>query len=147
MTAQSELSDFERKLESIIKGAFGRVIEDDSDFEIAADYDTHRRIDDVVEGLGLEVYGMSVTPSEFTIIFEFVGPYATMECQHPPRYCRIAFENDGEYSLSISQDDLQAPWDLSITDTNFNIKSVPEEVMLETLKEMGRIMLLTVLSS
>jgi hypothetical protein len=147
MTAQSELFEFERKLESLIKGAFGRVIENDSDFQIAADYDTHRRIDYVVEGLSLEVYGMSVTPSEFTIIFEFIGPYTTMGCRNSPRYCRIAFENDGEYSLSISQDDLQTPWNLSITDAQFNIKSVPEDVMLETLKEMDRIMLMTLLSN
>jgi hypothetical protein len=39
MTAQSEISSFEKKLESAIKGAFEKAVRNDGYFEIAADYD------------------------------------------------------------------------------------------------------------
>jgi len=147
MTRHSELSKFERKLESIIKGAFEKALKLDDDFEISADYDTHRRIDDVVKGLGLTVYGMSVTPSEFTITFEFDGPYQNMECMERPTYCHIKLQNDGEYSFNISNNDLKKNWYLGITDHHFNIKLLSEETILETLNEMNQVMLVTVLSN
>jgi hypothetical protein len=147
MSAQNEIDSYELKLESIIKSAFEKVLRLDDDFEISADYDTHRRIEDVVEGLGLTVYGMSVTPSEFTITFEFDGAYRNMECFERPTYCHISLRNDGEYSFNISNNDLKNNWDLKITDHNFNIKLLTEETILETLKEMNQVLLVTVLSN
>lgn len=147
MSVQNEINSFEKKLESIIKSAFEKVIRLDDDFEISADYDTHRRIEDVVKGLGLTVYGMSVTPSEFTITFEFDGPYQNMESTERPTYCHIKLQNDGEYSFNISNNDLKKNWYLGITDHHFNIKLLSEETILETLNEMNQVMLVTVLSN
>jgi len=147
MSVQNEINSFEKKLESIIKSAFEKVLRLDDDFEISADYDTHRRIEDVVRELGLTVYGMSVTPSEFTITFEFDGAYQSMECLERPTYCHISLQNDGDYSLNLSSDDLKNNWYLRITDHNFNIKLLSEETILETLKEMNQVLLVTVLSN
>jgi hypothetical protein len=147
MSVQNEIDSFELKLESIIKGAFEKTFRFDDSFEISADYDTHRRIDDVVEGLGLTVYGMSVAPSEFTITFEFNGAYQNMECSERPTYCHIRLQNDGEYSFNISNNDLKKNWFLGITDHQFNTKTLSEEAILETLNEMNQVLLLTVLSN
>lgn len=147
MSAQNEIASFEQKLESILKNAFEKVIKIDDDFEIAADYDTHCRIQDVVKGLGLSVYGMCVTPSEFTVTFKFDGPYLNMECSERPKYCRINLKNDGEYYFHISQNDLKNDWHLGMTDIQFNIKSLSEKTVLETLKEMNEVILITLLSN
>lgn len=95
MSVTDELRDFEKKLETAIKSSFEEVFRQDAEFEISADYDTHSRISDVVAGLDLEVYGMSVTPSEFTITFEFCGSFEEIDSKSKPRYCRISLENDG----------------------------------------------------
>ena len=71
MSPSETIYAFEKKLEVAIKSAFEKTIRQDGEFEISADDETHSRINDVVEGLHLEVYGMTVNPSEFIIKFEF----------------------------------------------------------------------------
>lgn len=136
MPITDELHDFEKKLETAIKSSFEKVFRKDAEFEISADYDTHSRINNVVAGLDLEVYGMSVTPSEFTITFEFCGAFEAINSKSKPRYCRLSLQNDGNYYLTLTEDDLKLSWYLCITDINFNSMTVPEEVMLECLNEL-----------
>ena len=69
------ISDFEAKLESVLKGIFKEEIERNGAIEIAADFHTHAALDEIVCGLGLSVYGMSITPSQFTITLEFDDAY------------------------------------------------------------------------
>jgi hypothetical protein len=146
MSAQNEIDKFEKKLESILKGAFEKALRIDDEFEIAADYDTHTRIDDLVKSLGLEVNGMSIAPSEFTITFKFIEPYSSI-CLRRPYYCHIRLENDGNYFFNLKEDDLKKDWFLGITDFEFNAKTLSEEVVIEALNEMNEVMLLTILSS
>jgi hypothetical protein len=146
MSAKNEISNFEKKLESILKGAFEKAIRIDDEFEIAADYDTHTRIDDLVKSLGLEVNGMSIAPSEFTITFKFIEPYSTIRPIRP-YYCHITLENNGNYFFNLKEDDLKKDWFLGITDFQFNANTLSEEVVIEALNEMNEVMLLTILSS
>lgn len=148
MSAQSEISSFEKKLESAIKGAFETTIRNDGDFEIAADYDTHRRIDKLVKGLGLNVYGMSITPDEFTITFKFSGLFESMKSIKKPNSCRIRLNNNGEYFFNISEDDLKKNWYCGVTDQFFfNTKVVSEEEIFESIEEMNQVLMLKILSN
>jgi hypothetical protein len=148
MTAQSEISSFQKKLESAIKGAFEEAIRNDGYFEIAADYDTHRKIDDLVKGLGLRVYGMSVTPDEFTITFKFSGLFETMKSIKKPYFSNIRLNNNGEYFFNISEDDLKKNWFCGVTDQFFfNTKTLSEEEILEFIEEMNQVLMLTILSN
>lgn len=56
--SSSKISNFERKLESIIKDAFKKSLNDEYELEIAADYQTHLRIEEIVKGLGLSIDGI-----------------------------------------------------------------------------------------
>jgi hypothetical protein len=147
MNASTEISKFEANLETSIKGAFEKILRNGGDFEIAADYNTHHEIDDLVKGLGLSVYGMSVTPDEFTITFEFTGLYDTMKSLHRPKYCRIRLENSGEYAFSLTENDLNKKWWCGITDVFFNVKLFDEAEVLETMTEMNQVLMLIKLSN
>lgn len=147
MSVTVVLRDFEKKLETAIKSAFEKVIRQDAEFEISADYDTHSRINDVVAGLDLEVYGMSVTPSEFTITFEFCGLFGEIDSKLKPNYCRISLKNDGDYFITLTEDDLMRSWYLGITDLNFNLKDVPEDMMTDCLTQFKHTLLLEILSN
>lgn len=147
MSAQNEIDIFEKKLESLIKNAFIKTLKIVDEFEITADYDTLDRIEDVVKGLGLRVYSMSLRPNEFNIAFEFDGPYLNMECLKRPLHCHIKLEHSRCRALYIYDDKLKENWYLRITDHDFNIKSLSEETVLETLNEMNEVLLVTVLSN
>lgn len=147
MSITDELRDFEQKLETAIKSSFEKVIRQDTEFEISADYDTHSRINDVVAGLDLEVYGMSVTPSEFTITFEFCGSFQGIDSKSKPRYCRISLKNDGNYYLTLTEDALKPSWYLGTTDVDFNLKTVPEDVIEDCLTQFNHTLLLKILSN
>ena len=146
MSANTEISNFEKKLESAIKNAFESAFRQEEYFEIAADYDTESRLDDVLKGLDLNVYGMSVTPSQFTITLEFSGLYESMECIEKPKYFRIHLENSGEYSFNLTKNDLKNNWYLDITDIFFNPNRIGEEAALDAVKEMEKILFFKVLS-
>lgn len=147
MTAQTEISIFEKKLESAIKSAFEKTLRNDGDFEIAADYDTHRRVEELVEGIGLNVYGMSITPDEFTITFKFTGSFETIKSIKKPNYCRIKLNNNGEYFFNITENDLKKNWYCGVTDIFFNTKSISNEEILETIEEMNQVLMLAILSN
>ena len=147
MSLTVELREFETKLETALKTAFGKAISDDGEFEISADYDTHSRINDIVRGLDLSVYGMSITPSEFTITFDLCGSYQLIDSKQKPNYCRISLENDGNYYLYLSERNLKRKWHLSITDVFFNPKTVPEDVMNDCLTQLNHTLLLKILSN
>lgn len=147
MSITDKIHDFEKKLEGAIKSAFEQELRQEREFEISADYDTHSRINSVVAGLDLEVYGMSVTPSEFTITFEFCGSFHGIDSESQPRYCRLSFRNDGNYYLTLTESDLKLDWYLAITDVYFNLKTVPEDVMEDCLTQLNHTLLLKILSN
>jgi hypothetical protein len=147
MSVKDEILDFEKKLETAIKSAFRKVIEEDVDFDISADYDTHRRLDKIVKGLDLEVYGMKISPSEFTITFEFSGAFQMLNINPKPRYFSISLQNDGDYDLTISVDDLERDWYPNITDFNFNVNSTNEEAMANSLKLLNHQLVFKILSN
>ena len=147
MSVTDELRDFEKKLEIAIKSAFEKEFHIDDEFEISADYDTHSRLNDVVKKLDLEVYGMSVTPSEFIVTFEFCGAFRKIKINSKPNYCQIIFENYGNYHITLEEKHLKRNWYLGITDINFNLKTVPEDVILDCLKKFSHILLIKILSN
>jgi len=77
------INEFQAKLELVLKGVFKEEIEKNGEIEIAADYHTHEAIDEIVGGLGLSVYGMSITPSQFTITLEFDHTYLYIAANTP----------------------------------------------------------------
>lgn len=147
MSTSNEIRDFERKLEIAIKSAFETVIREDNKFDISADFETHTRINDAVENLHLEVYGMSVTPSEFTITFEFCGSFLDIKAKAKPKHCAIRLENDGNYYLTLKEDDLKKSWYLAITGINDSFKSLNEDEILDCLNKFDKNLLLRILSN
>ena len=123
------ISDFEAKLESVLKGIFKEEIEQNGAIEIAADFHTHAALDEIVGGLGLSVYGMSITPSQFTITLEFDDAYLSLAANTPkPRYLKIDFENSGDYQITIDQATINENWYCGITDQFFNHKLSAAEI-------------------
>jgi len=140
------IKDFESKLEAQIKGAFRKELyADDDEFYIAADYDTKCRIMNLVDALDLSVYGMSVTESEFTVTFEFVGEYDAI--LDKPSYCKISWNNDGEYDFYLRKENLDEDWWLSIRDVEFNHIDVSEDIIDKTMGKMNEALLMTSLKS
>ena len=147
MSVKDELLDFEKKLETAIKSSFRNIIDEDNDFEISADYDTHRRLNKIVKSLDLEVYGMKISPSEFTITFEFTGAFEMLNINPKPRHFSISLQNDGNYDLTLSSDDLESDWYPNITDFNFNLNSTNEEAMANSLKLLNHQLVFKILSN
>jgi hypothetical protein len=138
MTNTDLQQKFESNLEALIKSCFRNELYDDSDeFYIAADYDTSCRLNDLVKNIGLEVYGMSITPSNFIITFEFVGDYQKLHFSHrAPQYCHINLDNDGNYDLVLTKDDLNKKFWIRITDIEFNRKELGDDKFNDALKAM-----------
>lgn len=130
--------DVENNLESQIKRVFRDAIDNDGDFEIEADYYTHSRIDELVEKIGLEVCGMRIRSSEFTIEFEFGERYLRIP-NFPLRECRIALVNDGNYYLTIDSRCLDSSWWLAITNDLYNFKDVSTETATQILNDMNKV--------
>jgi hypothetical protein len=123
------ISEFEAKLESVLKGIFQEEIKNKGAIEIAADFHTHATIDEIVGGLGLSVYGMSITPSQFTITLEFDDTYLSLAVNtRQPRYLKIHFENSGDYEITIDQATTNENWYCGITDHFFNVNLSAAEV-------------------
>jgi hypothetical protein len=142
MSSYELIKEFEDKLEVQIKNAFRKELYDDKDeFYIAADYDTKCRINDLVQKLDLRVFGMSITESEFSVTFEFVGVYSAII--NMPRHCRTSWNNEGEYDFFLTKDNLNENWWLSITDIQFNHKDVSEDIIAKTIKSMSEVLLMT----
>lgn len=141
MSSLQLIKDFEEKLEQQIKDCFSKELYNDTDeFYVAADYDTKCRIENLVEAIGLNVYGMSVNMSEFTVEFEFMDEYT--EIPEAPSRCRISWQNDGEYDFFLRKDDLAKNWWLSVRDIYFNHLDTSEETIAEVVKAMSDIQLL-----
>ena len=99
LTTDSELENYFRiyiskslkELEDIDGGQFILEITYDSECELNATMKKH----------GLEVYGMSVRPTELEVIFELGEKYLAIK-DLPIRYCRIYFESDGNYYINLN---------------------------------------------
>jgi hypothetical protein len=144
MEQEDLLSNFERDLENLIKRCFLKELYDEDDqFYIAADYDTSCRLNDIVNTIGLEVYGMRITPSEFEITFKFIGSYEDIQYTlSAPKYCRISLKNDGNYEFNLTKSDMNSKFFLTITDNQFNKKNITEQKLNEILKTMSDTLLL-----
>jgi len=148
MNTDSKLSSFEDKLESAIKARFESYFKQEDEFEISADYDTHCRIEELVKKFGLSVYGMSVTPSEFTITFEIEDLFDILISKYKPKFISIKLENDGNYYLTLSEKSLSKDWFLSITDSYFfNLNKIPSVELETTLTEMEQVLMVKILSN
>ena len=150
MNTEYVISSFEKKLESQIKGAFETSLkrDDEDEFDISIDYETHIKLERIVKGLGLGVYGMAVTPSQLTITFEFEDLYNSIQVTHKPRYCSIHLDNDGNYEVTINSTTLANNWRTSITDLfNFNTKKISADEINEVISQMEQILIVKVLSN
>lgn len=130
--------EVEKNLESQIKRVFRDAIDNDGDFDIFADYETHMLINDLVEKIGLEVCGMYVRPSEFIIDFEFKEKYSSIT-NFPLRECHISLQNDGNYYLTIDNQVLQSDWWLNMTDSFHNFQKMNDTVANQVLNDMNKV--------
>ena len=144
MEMEDLIKTFELDLENLIKRCFSQELYDEDDeFYIAADYDTSCRLNDIVKKIGLEVYGMRITPSEFEITFEFIGSYEEFHYTlNAPKYCRISLKNDGNYDFNLTKSDLNNNFFLTITDNQFNKKNITEQKLNEIIKAMSDTLLI-----
>jgi hypothetical protein len=130
--------EVETNLEKQIKRMFRDAIDNDGDIDIEADYGTHRRINELVEKIGLEVCGMHVRQTEFIIEFEFGEKYLTIP-NFPLRECRICLQNDGNYYLELNIDSLSSSWWFGMTDITHNFKDLNDETVMQILNDMIKV--------
>ncbi|MBU3670319.1 MAG: hypothetical protein FGM17_06330 [Polynucleobacter sp.] len=130
--------EVEKNLEQQIKRVFSDAIDNDGDFDIEADYDTHTRINDVVEKIGLEVCGMHIRQSEFIVEFEFGEKFLSIP-NFPLRECHISLQNDGNYYLTLYVDSLSSSWWFGMTDVMHNFKEVNSETATQILNDMNKV--------
>ena len=132
------LNYFKSNLENLIKSCLEKELYIESDeFHIAADYATHCKLNNIMNSIGLEVYGMRITQSEFEITFQFIGAYEELQITiNAPKYCHISFNNDGNYDLVLRKSDLSHNLLMRITDSEFNKKKIGEDKFDEILKAM-----------
>lgn len=137
------LIQFKSDLESFIKSRFEKWLDDEkTGFHLVADLDTTIKLNRLLNPIGLKVYGMKITPVEFEITFEFVGNYIQLQEEHnAPKYCRISLNNDGNYYVFISKNNLSINFWLTVTDDNFNRKVVNGEKFDEILTKMSETLL------
>ena len=148
MGTESSVSSFEIKLETAIKGVFESALKDEDEFEISADYETHIRLERLVKGLGLSVFGMSITPSQFSITFEFEQLFRAVLATHKPRFCYIHFDSDGNYDLTITKETLESNWYTTISDPIFfNLNKISSEEIDKVINQMEQVLLANVLSN
>jgi hypothetical protein len=149
MEKEDLLKKFEINLENLIKRCFEKELYDeDNEFDIAADYDTDCRLNSLVNKIGLEVYGMRITPSEFVITFEFIDAYEELIYKlNGPKYCHISLKNDGNYEFCLTKSDLAPNFWLSITDHQFNRKTTDETKFNEISKAMNDTLLIYILKT
>lgn len=127
-----------QNLEGQIKRMFRDAIENEGNFNIEADYDTHSRINDLVEKIGLEVCGMHVRQTEFIIEFEFGEKYLRIP-NFPLRECHICLQNDGNYYLTLDADSLSSSWWFGMTDVKRNFIDLNDEVSMQILNDMNKV--------
>ena len=130
--------EVERSLEQQIKRVFRDAIDNDGDFDIQADYDTHTRINDLVGKIGLEVCGMHIRQSEFIVEFEFGEKFLCIP-NFPLRECYIRLQNDGNYYFTLDIDSLSSSWWLGMTDTIHNFKDLNNETVIQILNDMNKV--------
>ena len=71
------------------------------EFTLEVTYDSECELNAVMKKHGLEVYGMSVRPTELEVIFELGDKYLELN-ELPIRYCRVNCENDGNYFINLN---------------------------------------------
>ena len=150
MSTIEALSRLTNGLESQIKSALRGVVESDSDFEIAADYNTHLIIDGALKFLGLSVHGMHVSIDEFAIFFEFGDYYRQIDSKIKPYQCRIVLQNDGNYSFPLLDSHFACDWELSILDssgTYFYSLIKSGALNEDDVEEMNKVLFLKILST
>ncbi len=138
MVHNDALISFKNDLEALVKNRFEKWLDDEnSEFHICADIDTSCRLNKLLNPIGLEVYGMRITPTEFEITFEFIGDYEKLhEKFNAPKYCHISFNNDRNYKIFISKNNLTINFWLTIADEKFNRKKIGNEKFYEILRKM-----------
>jgi hypothetical protein len=127
--SNNAITQIETKFLSIIKGRFIDYIDINGDFDLCADSQTESTLNDMFEWLGISVNGMSITPSEFSVTFDFDQTY-TPTSPHTafPMHLRLCFENDGEYSVTLGEEQINEALSCSITDRTFNHKLPASEI-------------------
>jgi hypothetical protein len=139
MARIDSLIQFKNDLESFIKSRFEKWLDDEkTGFNLVADLDTSNKLNRLLNPIGLEVYGMKITPVEFEITFEFVGNYKQLQEElDAPKYCRISLNNDGNYYVFISNTNLSINFWLTVADDKFNRKIVGKEKFDEIMIKMS----------
>lgn len=127
-----------KNLENQIKRVFKDAIDSNGEFDIEADYDTHTRINDLVEKIGLEVCGMHIRQTEFIVEFEFSEKYLIIP-NFPLRECRICLQNDGNYYLTLDVDSLNSSWWFAMTDVMHNFRDANDETVMQILNDMNKV--------
>ncbi len=145
--SMQHIKQLEQKLEKEIKDIFLNELHnrDGEDFFIEATYEVKVQIEQLVESLGLNIYGMSITDSQFSIVFELGHEYQTIN--NPIKHIQIHLENDGEYQFELTEELISKNWWLSIGDANGNFNRKSDGEVKQVLKEIEQTMIFCKLKS
>jgi hypothetical protein len=141
--ASQQIKQLEKRLEKEIKELFQNELStiDGEAFYIEATYAVKVEIERLVTPLGLSVHGMSVTDSQFSIIFELGHDYPIIN--NPIRHIQIHLENDGEYEFELTEDLISKNWWLSVGNANGNFNGKSVEEIVKVIKEIEQAMILS----
>jgi hypothetical protein len=131
-------NEVQNNLEQQIKRVLRDDIDNNGDFDIEADYVTHKHINDLVKKIDLEVCGMHIRQSEFIIEFEFGEKYQAIS-NFPLNECRIRLQNDGNYYLTLDADTLSSSWYLGMTDVVHNFSDLDDATIRQILNDMNKV--------
>lgn len=108
-----------------IKNELATLVSEYGGFTVDATYRTVAVLDDVMHKHGLDVYSMAIRPDELEITFELGEDYLQIP-NLPIRYCRITFDNDGNYHVDLDEDQLETDLKISFDDAIYNFSKCSE---------------------
>lgn len=138
--------DVEIYFAKIIKKRFQEFIEQEYELHFAPDYLSHRLISDLLSKDWLEVYGMNANMDGFQVLLDFKHDYLAIDNFPFTRLC-VDFENDGNYSVYLSENSFDDDWTVHLEDEYSRYRMLKEEDFVYTLNEMKNTHLVFILKS
>ncbi len=112
--------------QEIIKNELLTLVREYGGFMLNLTSRTAAVLDGAMYKHGLEVYGMGVQPDHLAITFELGENYLQIP-NLPIRYCRITFENDGNYHVDLDEDELEDDLQISFDTSIYSFSKCGEE--------------------
>jgi len=143
-TYESLKSQLEDYFAQIIMNRFNEDFSNNFEFHISADYATHRRIDELLEQDGLDVFGMNVNMDGFQLLLNFNHDYLRID-KFPFTRLSVDLSNDGNYSVYLNSDSFDNKWQIHIEDEFQRYRTTDENEFQRILEDIKKVHLMLLL--